>query len=134
MLLGGLGVGQGTAVQGGGDRVGDAHGSIYLGDLLHRQDIGQVILALAAVLLGIGQADQAHLPHLGIQVVGEFGGGIPHQDVLGQFLFGKRLDRGLDGQLVFVQGKVHIGILPFCFSVGPGLVFWQYIKQPACQF
>ena len=43
--------------------------------------------------------------------MGEFGGGIPYQDVLGQFLFGKRLDRGLDGQLVFVQGKVHSGIL-----------------------
>ena len=52
-------------LEGDGDRGVDAR------DLLQRQAQGEVVPAHAAVLLGEGQAEEAHLPHLPHDVVGE---------------------------------------------------------------
>src|SRR5699024_10021910 len=98
---------------------GDGHGLVDLAELLQGQGEREVVRALAAVLLGGRQAEQAHLAHLGDDVVGEgvlpvVLGGDGGDDLAGEFA-----DRGREGRILLGQvGGQRCGhwAVPFCAS------------------
>ena len=95
------------AAQGGMDGDGDAGAGIYLGDLLHAQRVGQGVAARAAVLPGIGDAEEAVSLQLRQQrrVVGLL---LVH--LLGQRLdlcFRKAAEHLLHQKMRLIQLKIH---------------------------
>ena len=89
------------------DGDGDAGAGIYLGDLLHAQRVGQGVAARAAVLPGIGDAEEAISLQLRQQrrVVGLL---LVH--LLGQRLdlcFRKAAEHLLHQKMRLIQLKIH---------------------------
>ena len=113
LLVGGLGEVQAAAVQRGGHGEGDAQGGVYLGDLFHCQGIFHVAQALAAVFLGIGQADEAHLAEVFVQVHVILPSFVPLQNLGSDLFLGEFAGHLLDRKLLFVQFKIHGGIVSF---------------------
>ena len=107
LLVGSFGEVQGTAVQRGGNGEGDGQGCVDLGDLLDGQSILHVAQTLAAVFLGIGQTNEAHLRQFLVQVHVVLTGLVTLQDAGGDLLLSKFTSHLLDRQLLFIQFKIH---------------------------
>ena len=107
LLLGGVREVQAAAVEGGGDGEGNGQGSVHLGDLLDGESVFHIAEALAAELLGIGQADEAHLGHLLIEGDVVLAGLVALEDLGGDLLLGEITGHLLDRKLLFVQFKIH---------------------------
>ena len=113
LLIGGLGEVQAAAVQRGCYGEGHGQGGVNLRDLLDGQSVLHVAQALAAIFLFIGQADEAHAAQIFIQAAVILAGLVPLQDLGCDLFLGKVAGHLLDGKLLFVQFKIHNGIVSF---------------------
>ena len=113
LLIGGLGEVQAAALQRGCHGEGHGQGGVDLRDLLDGQSVLHIAQALAAIFLFIGQADEAHAAQVFIQAAVILAGLVPLQDLGCDLFLGKVAGHLLDGKLLFVQFKIHNGIVSF---------------------
>ena len=113
LLIGGLGEVQAAAVQRGCHGEGHRQGGIHLGDLLNGDGVLQVTQTLAAVLLGVGKADEAHPGEFLVQLYVIDSGFVPFQHLGCHLFLGEFTGHFLDGKLLFVQFEIHDGFVSF---------------------
>ena len=83
----------------------DADGAIDGGELFDGEHVVDVAEAGAAVFGREDDAEEAHLAELFDDVVGEFGGFVPAEDVGGDFAGGEVANFAAEGFLVFGEGE-----------------------------
>ena len=106
LLLGAVGE-DGPGAQGHVGRQDDAGAAVHPGELLHRDGVADDIQSGTAVLLGIGDAHEAHLPQLPDGLIGELVL-LVHQEGLGLHLrLGEGPDLGPQGLVLFRGLEQH---------------------------
>ena len=113
LLIGGLGEVQAAAIQRGGNGERDTQGGVHFGDLFHSQGVFHVTQPLTAVFLGIGKTDESHVAQIFVEVHIVLAGLVPFKDLGSHLFLGEVTGHFLDRELLFVQFKVHDGIVSF---------------------